>query len=239
MFNLSQIKSDDLSDLYSLPKSIHSDQIDQSINKVQLAYETLKEKIMFHGTSKIFAEDILQNGFQLKRKKSGATSILSSKFGIDDPKSSKHHYLMGLKSAIRYAKMFDNSTIVYVVIPPSLKLIKDPEGHSSDEYMTNQDIPKDFILTINDDKPSKNKLSNVCKEFDLFLTNTELNNLVEKIYKFIILKNKKKIDKFMKQEIDFKTAESLRNEATMSLLLKSGINFDDLKEGQTFSLPLD
>ena len=199
-----------------------------------------KSHLMYHGTDKKYARKILKNGMKIKLKEQGCDSLLSQAFGLRDDSASKYHYLMGKKSAARYAKMHKEPVILRVIIPKTLKLEKDPQRYEEDERRTKENIKSACILPMNADDLSKKQIKKinklVCKES--FFCHHHLKKLKKLIQKEILLDTQDD-QKILAEVKDFMSMEKTRNAFTMKKLKDSGINLADLKEGQEYTISLD
>lgn len=202
-------------------------------------YRVLKKNIYYHGTSERSAQDISRHGFSLKRKKGGATAVLRKEYGLDDPSAKKYHYVMGIKSAARYAKCHDEPAIIPLIVPSYVQLMKDPQAHADDEYMTSSDIPDFCILPFTKMKPNYENIDKISKSFGVELSSNDVCWLVNKIYKRVICKIEHEKPALFRSVTDFRSAEAQRDKYTKQLLSQQGVDLSNLQEGDTFSLPCD
>ncbi len=207
------------------------------ITSVEKAFEEYKKHLFFHGTSREAAKSISKHGFKIENKTSGCADIFSKQFGIEDTAAKKFHYLMGLNSAARYAKMHEEPKILRVIVPPCIRLVPDPEGYDPDEMRTSDDISSTFILPTSKDKLSTDQLKAINKLLNIDLSEDNNKKLLKVIYKQIIKKQKDDLD-LIEKSLDFKSEQQKVIDSELNQIRKS-INLKDLKEGDVISLPLE
>jgi hypothetical protein len=208
-----------------------------SIKTVEAALEKYHEKLHFHGTSLKSAKSILRHGFIIEKKTDGCTDIFRHHFDIDDPAAKKHHYLMGIKSAARYAKMYEDGTILRVIVPKYIRMEKDPEGYASDEMRTSDNIPSHFVLPMSRKELKVEQIKQINCNLNIDLDDEDVSRLCKDVYKKII-KKAKKDDQLIACSLDFKSEQQRMVNFELQKISET-IDLSSLKNGDTINLALE
>jgi hypothetical protein len=113
---------------------------------------------------------------------------------------------MGLKSAARYAKMYQDGIILRVIVPECIRLEQDPQGYAIDEMRTCENIPSYFVLPTSKNELDLEQIKRINFSLNIDLNDEDSSRLCRAIYKKIIKKSKKD-DQLIVQSLDFKSEQ--------------------------------
>ena len=208
-----------------------------AIKTVEGAIKKYLNKLRFHGTSLKSAQSILRDGFKIEKKTDGCTEIFRHHFNIDDPAAKKHHYLMGIESAARYAKMYEDGTILRVIVPNYIRMEKDPEGYAGDEMRTTDNIPSFFVLPTSKKKLKVEQIKRINYHLNIDLNDEDISILCHDVYRNII-KKAKNDDQLIDRSLDFKSEQQRIVDFELKKISER-IDLSALKAGDTINLSLD
>jgi len=173
-----------------------------------------------------------------KKKSLGNTKLLNQSYGLDDPEARRHHYMQKTdREAAEYAKAFECPTILCLILPPSdFSLEIDPVGDSRTAFRTSKDIKRKYILPSDPSQLHGEQLNKLNKKLGIRekLSEFELRDLVDTVREKILIDRRHVIES-AKSYLD---QEKERDSLTKHALKKRGIDFSELKEGETFSINL-
>jgi hypothetical protein len=208
--------------------------------RVNEVYRAFERDLYFHGTSKESAEDIKTHGMRLSRKKEGSSSCFKRRFGMEDPASATHHYVMTFSKACGYAKMFDDPQILRMILPKSrFTLEQDPEASpDGEEFRTSLDIPKDYIL-CNAGKGLRRRLKSIVEEMGFAkLKKKELRELKERVCKNF-MGTQASDRKAISDAYSYVRGEEERIASDFKKMRSLGVDPATLKPGDIITLPVD
>lgn len=211
---------------------------DQQFRTDQIV-QIYNQHLYFHGTSAESAQDILENGMQLNRKKSlGNNTLLKTQFGLDDVVAHQYNYVQKTpEEAAEYAKAFSKPAILCLILPPSKFSLKvDPEGDSPTAFLYERHISKKYILPLKKEDLKPHQLKSLNKRLNIpELNSQKMQKLIDRVKDEILVDRTEMIKKaksYVEQEKD-------RDAFTKKILQEQGIDLQNLKEGEEISVVFD
>ncbi len=199
--------------------------------------------MFYHGTSETSAHEIRKYGVDVDRKsKSGCAVKIAGGYGLNDKSSKKYNYLSkSIEHAAKYAKMHSHPEIVRVIY--LLDRVKsDPEDPDVCAVRTKDRISRLFVMPKSSRDLTDKKIKRMANKFFKKkggIDRSSQRSAVRKRLREIAHWNERNDLELLRRTISPIDEEKERDEHTLKVIERTGVDISQLKEGMEFSVVIE